>query len=56
MSYNSSKYHLLTKKLYKGICPKELLESYIDGNPITAWLTVMVKTKCIKKLEYTPLC
>jgi glycosyltransferase involved in cell wall biosynthesis len=42
-----------TKKLYKGICPKELLESYIDGNPITAWLTVMVKTKCIKKLEYT---
>ena len=42
-----------TKKLYKGICPKELLESYIDGNPLTAWLTVMVKAKCIKKLEYT---
>ena len=41
------------KKLYQGICPKELLESYIDGNPITAWLTVMVKEKCIKKLEYT---
>ena len=41
-----------SKKLYKGICTKELLESYIDGNPMTAWLTVMVKTKCIKKLEY----
>ena len=41
------------KKLYQGICPKELLESYIDGNPITAWLTVMVKATCIKKLEYT---
>ena len=41
------------KKLYKGICPKELLESYIDGNPLTAWLTVMVKAACIKKLEYT---
>ena len=41
------------QKLYQGICPKELLESYIDGNPLTAWLTVMVKEKCIKKLEYT---
>ena len=41
------------KKLSRGICPKELLESYIDGNPLTAWLTVMVKTACVKKLEYT---
>ena len=41
------------KKLYKGICPKELIESYIDGNPMTAWLTVMIKSSCIKKLEYT---
>ena len=41
------------KKLCRGIRPKELLESYIDGNPLTAWLTVMVKAACVKKLEYT---
>ena len=38
---------------YKGICPKKVIESYINGNPLTAWLTVMVKTSSINELEYS---
>ena len=41
------------KILNRGICPEKLIESYIDGNPLTAWLTVMIKAECIKKLEYS---
>ena len=41
------------KVLNRGICPEKLIESYIDGNPLTAWLTVMIKAECIKKLEYS---
>ena len=41
------------KILNRGICPEKLIESYIDGNPLTSWLTVIVKAQCIKKLEYS---
>mgnify|MGYP000380241246 CR=1 FL=1 len=41
------------KNLYKGVCSKNLIESYIDGNPLSAWLTVMIKMECVNKLEYS---
>ena len=41
------------KKLFKGVCQKKLVESYIEGGPMTAWLTVMVKVTSVKKLQYS---
>ncbi len=42
-----------TKNLFKGYCQSKIIESYIDGSPLTAWLTLMVKKETIKKLEYS---
>tara|TARA_B100001175_G_scaffold311616_1_gene316295 strand:+ start:793 stop:1677 length:885 start_codon:yes stop_codon:yes gene_type:complete len=39
-------------KFIKGKFTKDFLYSYIDGRPFTAWLTLMIKKKDIKKLNY----
>lgn len=36
----------------KGFCQEEIINSYIDGAPITPWLTLMIKKEQIAKLEY----
>ena len=38
--------------LVKNKCKKEIIYSYIDGKPYTAWLTLMIKRKAIKSLKY----
>ncbi len=43
-----------TKKiLHKGYCQKEIISSYINGSPLTAWLTLMIKKSAIDKLKYS---
>ena len=41
------------KTLSSGYCQDEIILSYIKGEPLTAWLTLMVKKKRIDQLEYT---
>lgn len=36
----------------KGYCQNKIIKSYIDMKPLTSWLTLMVKKKSIKKLNY----
>ena len=36
----------------KDKCKKEIIYSYIDGRPYTAWLTLMIKKQAIKSLKY----
>ncbi len=42
-----------TKHLFKGYCQSKIIESYINGSPLTAWLTLMIKKNSIEKLEYS---
>ena len=42
-----------TKPLVNGYCQSKIIESYIDGSPLTAWLTLMIKKNSIEKLEYS---
>ncbi len=41
------------KKLFRGYCQSKIIESYINGSPLTAWLTLMIKKDSIDKLEYS---
>ena len=36
-------YSKINKKLYSGYCKKEVIQSYLKGKPLTAWLTLMIK-------------
>ncbi len=38
---------------FSGHCQKEIIQSYINGKPLTAWLTLMIKSKKINQLEYS---
>ena len=41
------------KKLFSGQCQKEIILSYINGIPLTAWLTLMIKKTAIIQLDYS---
>lgn len=49
---NNVTYKRKYKKLIKGKCKQEIILSYIEGRPYTAWLTLMIKKKAIKSLDY----
>ena len=40
------------KNLSNGFCQKEIILSYINGVPLTAWLTLMIKKKNIDNQKY----
>ena len=37
----------------RGNIIEEIIKSYIDGSPLTPWLTLMIKKSSIEKLEYS---
>jgi hypothetical protein len=41
------------KKLSNGYCQSDIIYSYINGSPLTAWLTLMIRKRAIDKLEYS---
>jgi glycosyltransferase involved in cell wall biosynthesis len=41
------------KKLSNGYCQSDIIYSYINGLPLTAWLTLMIRKSAIDKLEYS---
>ena len=41
------------KILHRGNCQNQIISSYINGAPLTAWLTLMIKKSVIDKLEYS---
>ena len=41
------------KLLHRGYCQNQIISSYINGVPLTAWLTLMIKKSAIDKLEYS---
>jgi len=41
------------KILFDGYCQKEIISSYINGSPLTAWLTLMIKKSSIDKMKYS---
>ncbi len=41
------------QKLFKGQCQKYIILSYVNGAPLTAWLTLMIKKTAISELHYT---
>lgn len=43
----------IKKKLFKGKCQNEIILSYVNGLPLTAWLTLMIRKSKINKLEYS---
>lgn len=43
----------IKKKLFKGKCQKEIILSYINKLPLTAWLTLMIKRNKINQLDYS---
>tara|TARA_B100000787_G_scaffold168654_1_gene157831 strand:- start:1914 stop:2810 length:897 start_codon:yes stop_codon:yes gene_type:complete len=55
-NYNKVKNLEITKtkkNLSSGYCQKEIIASYIKGEPLTAWLTLMIKKSSMDKLEYS---
>ena len=50
---NSGELKKNIKKLYSGFCYKSIIKGYIEGKPLTAWLTLMIKKDIIDKLEYS---
>ena len=52
--FSSKNYNIRKKNLQfvKGFCQEKIINSYIDGKPITPWLTLMIKKKKINELEY----
>ena len=42
----------IKKSLFKGYCQRNIILSYINGKPLTAWLTLMIKKDRLKNLEY----
>ena len=41
------------KKLFNGKCQKEIILSYVNGMPLTAWLTLMIKKTAVSQLDYS---
>ena len=41
------------KFLHRGYSQSQIISSYINGSPLTAWLTLMIKKSAIDKLEYS---
>ena len=41
----------IKKLLFRGYCQNKIISSYIDGSPLTAWLTLMIKKSAIDKLK-----
>ena len=39
--------------LHRGHCQSQIIYSYINKSPLTAWLTLMIKKSAIDKLEYS---
>ena len=42
----------IKKKLFNGYCQNEIISSYINGLPLTTWLTLMIRKSAINRLEY----
>ena len=42
----------IKKKLFKGKCQDKIIISYINGKPLTAWLTLMIRKSVLIKLDY----
>ena len=51
--FSNSQFNKVEKKLFSGFCQKEIIESYINGKPLTAWLTLMIRKECIDNLDYS---
>jgi glycosyltransferase involved in cell wall biosynthesis len=43
----------IKKKMLNGYCQSDIIYSYINGLPLTAWLTLMIRKSAIDKLEYS---
>ena len=43
----------IKKKLFKGKCQNEIILSYVNGSPLTAWVTLMIRKSTINKLDYS---
>ena len=43
----------IKKKLFNGYCQREIIYSYINGVPLSAWVTLMIRKNAIDKLEYS---
>ena len=41
------------KLLHRGNCQNQIISSYVNGSPLTAWLTLMIKKTAIDKLQYS---
>ena len=41
------------KKLFNGKCQKEIILSYVNGMPLTAGLTLMIKKTAVSQLDYS---
>jgi len=41
------------KLLHRGNCQNQIISSYVNASPLTAWLTLMIKKSAIDKLEYS---
>lgn len=39
--------------MLNGYCQSDIIYSYINGLPLTAWLTLMIRKSAIDKLEYS---
>ena len=51
--FKENQFRKVEKKLYSGNCQKQIIESYIRGKPLTAWLTLMIKKECVDSLNYS---
>ncbi len=52
VKFSTNKHEKIKKKLFSGYCQQKIIESYIKGKPLTAWLTLMIKKKNIDNLVY----
>ncbi len=50
--FNKKHKEKIEKNLFNGKCQDKIIISYINGLPLTAWLTLMIKKKSILKLDY----
>ena len=41
----------IKKSLFKGYCQRNIILSYINGKPLTAWLTLMIKKKLFEEFR-----
>ncbi len=53
VKFSRNEHKKIKKELFSGYCQQNIIESYIKGKPLTAWLTLMIKKKCMDKLDYS---